>query len=52
MSNNGFAFSAPIWPLVKFKFSVKMTVTDMKADANEVTIETMDLAHEGLSISK
>jgi phage tail-like protein len=31
-------------------FPVKMTVTDMKSDANEVAIETMELAHEGLTI--
>ncbi|MCW3122166.1 MAG: hypothetical protein JWQ38_1658 [Flavipsychrobacter sp.] len=31
-------------------FPCKMTVTDMKSDANEVAIETMELAHEGLTI--
>ena len=31
-------------------FPVKMTVTDMKSDANEIAIETMELAHEGLVI--
>lgn len=30
----------------------KITVTDMKSDANEVAVETMELAHEGLKISK
>ena len=28
----------------------KITATDMKADGNEVAIETMELAHEGLAI--
>lgn len=28
----------------------KITSTDLKADANEVAIETMELVHEGLSI--
>ncbi|NCT94937.1 MAG: phage tail protein [Chitinophagaceae bacterium] len=31
-------------------FPCKMTVTDMKADANEAAVETMELAHEGLTI--
>jgi len=31
-------------------FPCKMTVTDMKSDANESAIETMELAHEGLKI--
>jgi len=31
-------------------FPVKMTVTDMKADANEIAVESMELAHEGLVI--
>jgi len=31
-------------------FPCKMTVTDMKSDANEAAVETMELAHEGLSI--
>lgn len=35
------------WNL-KNAFPVKMTVTDMKSDANEIAIETMELAHEGL----
>ena len=28
----------------------KITGTDMKADGNEIAIETIELAHEGLSI--
>ena len=32
-------------------FPTKITATDMKADSNEVAIETMELAHEGLEIS-
>lgn len=31
-------------------FPVKMTVTDMQSDSNEVAVETMELAHEGLTI--
>lgn len=31
-------------------FPVKMTVTDMKSDANEPAVESMELAHEGLVI--
>ena len=31
-------------------FPCKMTVTDMKADANEPAVESMELAHEGLKI--
>ena len=38
------------WKLLN-AFPTKMSVTDMKADANEVAVETMELAHEGLSLS-
>ena len=38
------------WKLLN-AFPSKITVTDMKSDANEVAVETMELAHEGLSIS-
>lgn len=31
-------------------FPVKMTLTDMRSDANEVAVETIELAHEGLTI--
>ena len=37
------------WSLVN-AFPTKMTVTDMKADANEAAVESMELAHEGLQI--
>jgi phage tail-like protein len=37
------------WSLLN-AFPVKMTVTDMKADANEAAVESMELAHEGLQI--
>ncbi len=33
-------------------FPVKMTITDMKSDGNEIAVESMELAHEGLSIQK
>lgn len=32
-------------------FPCKIMVTDMKADANEIAVETMELAHEGLTVS-
>ena len=31
-------------------FPVKFTSTDLKADGNEVAIETLEIAHEGLTI--
>lgn len=37
------------WKLAN-AFPIKMTVTDMKADGNEIAIESMEFAHEGLSI--
>jgi phage tail-like protein len=37
------------WTLTN-AFPSKITATDMKADGNEVSIETMELAHEGLAI--
>lgn len=43
---NGVAMS---WKLAN-AFPCKITVTDMKADANEPAVETMEIAHEGLSI--
>jgi len=39
------------WSLLN-AFPCKITVTDMKSDANEVAVETMELAHEGLTIKK
>jgi phage tail-like protein len=38
------------WTLLN-AFPSKITVTDMKADGNEVAVETLELAHEGLSIT-
>jgi phage tail-like protein len=35
---------------VKNAFPVKLQASDLKADGNEVAIETLELAHEGLSI--
>lgn len=40
---------AMVWQLTN-AFPVKMTVSDMKSDANEAAVETMELAHEGLTI--
>jgi phage tail-like protein len=39
------------WTLLN-AFPCKITVTDMKSDANEVAVETMELAHEGLTFKK
>ncbi len=39
------------WTL-KNAFPVKVQVTDMKSDANEAAIETMEVAHEGLVITE
>jgi phage tail-like protein len=39
------------WELAN-AFPVKMTVTDIKSEGNEAAVETMELAHEGLSIAK
>jgi len=38
-----------VWK-VKNAFPVKMQSTDLKADGNEVAIETLEVAHEGLTI--
>lgn len=32
-------------------FPCKMTVTDLKADASEAAVETIELAHEGLTLA-
>jgi phage tail-like protein len=32
-------------------FPSKMSITDMKADANEPAVETMELAHEGFILA-
>ena len=40
---------AMTWNLIN-AFPVKMTISDMKSDADEAAIETMELAHEGLTI--
>lgn len=43
-------------PVLKWKakraFPVKLSAPHLKADANEVAIESMELAHEGLTIEK
>jgi len=33
-------------------FPTKITVTDMKADGNEVAVESIELAYEGLKLTK
>jgi phage tail-like protein len=35
---------------IKNAFPVKVTSTDLKADGNEVAIESLEIAHEGLTI--
>ncbi len=44
---NGVAMS---WTLAN-AFPCKITVTDMKSDANEPAVETMEIAHEGLALA-
>ncbi|BDD01346.1 phage tail protein [Persicobacter psychrovividus] len=36
-----------VWT-IRNAFPVKVTATDLKADANEVAVETIELAHEGI----
>ena len=36
--------------LVRNAFPVKLQASDLKADGNEVAIETLEIAHEGLSL--
>ena len=38
-----------VWKAVAC-FPVKVTAPDLKSDANEVAIETLEVAHEGLSV--
>jgi len=38
-----------VWKAVSC-FPVKITAPDLKSDANEVAIETVEVAHEGLSL--
>jgi phage tail-like protein len=35
---------------VQNAFPVKVQASDLKADGNEVAIETLELAHEGLNV--
>ena len=39
-----------VWTLTN-AWPTKITGTDLKADANEVAIETLEIAHEGLTIA-
>lgn len=39
------------WSLAN-AFPVKVTVSDMKSDGNEVAVESIELAHEGLTLVK
>ena len=32
-------------------FPTKITITDMKTDANETAVESMEIAHEGLTVA-
>jgi len=40
-----------VWTLLK-AWPSKITSTDLKADANEVAIESMTLVHEGLTMTR
>lgn len=42
--------AAQTWTL-KNAWPTKITGTDMKSDGNEVAVETLELAHEGITIS-
>jgi phage tail-like protein len=33
-------------------FPVKVTAPDLKSDANEIAVETIEIAHEGLKLMK
>ncbi|WP_158800359.1 phage tail protein [Pedobacter sp. L105] len=44
---NGVAMT---WNLIN-AFPVKMSIVDLKADANEAAVETMELAHEGFNLA-
>lgn len=39
-----------VWTLTN-AWPTKITGTDLKADANEVAIENIEIAHEGLTIT-
>lgn len=39
-----------VWTLLN-AFPIKITSTDLKAEGNEVAIETIEVAHEGLTIA-
>ncbi|RZA02389.1 MAG: phage tail protein [Sphingobacteriaceae bacterium] len=39
-----------VWTLVN-AWPTKITGTDLKADANEIAVETIEIAHEGLTIA-
>ncbi|MDY0973393.1 phage tail protein [Massilia sp. CFBP9012] len=39
-----------VWTLLN-AFPIKITSTDLKAEGNEVAIETIEIAHEGLTIA-
>jgi phage tail-like protein len=38
-----------VWKIVD-AWPAKVTGTDLKADGNEIAIETVELAHEGITI--
>jgi phage tail-like protein len=44
---NGVAMS---WNLTN-AFPSKITITDMKADANEAAVESIEITHEGLTLA-
>lgn len=43
--------TAMTWTLAN-AWPTKITGTDMKSDANEIAIESIEIAHEGLTVSK
>ena len=42
---------AMVWTLIN-AWPTKFTVSDMKSDANETAVETLEIAHEGITIAK
>ena len=43
-------FTTMVWTLQN-AWPTKITGTDLKADGNEVAVETLEIAHEGLTIA-
>jgi len=42
---------AMVWTLIN-AWPTKFTASDMKSDANEIAVESLEIAHEGITIAK